>query len=157
MDDGAVVLGNVELTGQTIALSVNSGARAERGQVMLATALAGLVGKPLTAIQSIEQMRATPGARAKRTAVSIPLEAQAELVHAAIDKQYRALLDEPVPMLGNVSPRTAARSARGRRNLAAWLKHLENRSRNAPASTDPMATYDFGWMWRELKIEKLRN
>ena len=82
---------------------------------------------------------------------------QEQLVHSMLDKQYRALLDEPVPMLGNVSPRAAARSARGRRNVAAWLKHVENRSHNAPSPTDPMATYDFSWLWRELKLEQLRN
>lgn len=60
-------------------------------------------------------------------------------------------------MLGDMSPRAAARSARGRRNLAAWLKYLENRSRNAPESNDPMATYDFTWLWQELKVEQLRN
>jgi hypothetical protein len=75
---------------------------------------------------------------------------QEQLVHAMLDQQSRTLLDEPVPMLGNVSPRAAARSARRRRNVAAWLKHLENRSRNAPNQNDPMATYDFTWLWREV-------
>jgi hypothetical protein len=37
-----------------------------------------------------------------------------------------------------------------------WLKHLENRSRQ-PEATDPMATYDFAWLWRELKVEDLRR
>jgi tyrosyl-tRNA synthetase len=66
-------------------------------------------------------------------------------------------LDEPVPMLGNVSPRAAARSARGRRNVAAWLKHVENQSRNALNPNDPMATYNFTWLWQELRLEQLRN
>ena len=74
-----------------------------------------------------------------------------------LDRQYRSLLDEPVPMLGNLTPRAAARSARGRRNLATWLKHLENRSRHVPDPNDAMATYDFTWLWRELKIEHLRS
>jgi DNA invertase Pin-like site-specific DNA recombinase len=39
----------------------------------------------------------------------------------------------------------------------AWLKHLENRSGAAPGPNDPMVTYDFTWMWRELGIEKLRK
>lgn len=46
-------------------------------------------------------------------------------------------------MLGGVSPRTAARSAKGRRCLVAWLKHLENRSQNAPDQDGSMATHDF--------------
>jgi hypothetical protein len=70
-----------------------------------------------------------------------------------LDRQYRSLLDEPVPMLGNISPRAAARSARGRASLAIWLKHLENHSSHAQNPNDPMATYDFTWLWRELKIE----
>lgn len=58
-------------------------------------------------------------------------------------------------MLGNRTPRDAARSARGRRDLTVWLKHLENRSRHAPAPTDPLATYDFTWLWQALGIERL--
>jgi hypothetical protein len=78
------------------------------------------------------------------------------LVHAALDKQYHTLLEQPVPMLGNLTPRSAARTKSGREKLAVWLKHLENRSRQ-PEATDPMATYDFAWLWRELKVEDLRR
>ena len=78
-------------------------------------------------------------------------------MHEPLDRQYRALLDQPVPMLGDVTPRRAARSAAGPAKLAAWLKHLENRSRQHPSPTDPIATYDFAWLWRELKVENLRR
>ena len=81
-------------------------------------------------------------------------------MHDLLDRQYRALLGEPVPMLGNVSPRAAARSARGRKTLVVWLKHLENQSRQSrhrDGRADPMASYDFTWLWQELKIEHLRN
>jgi hypothetical protein len=150
------VLGNVELTERALTLSVNSAARAERGKTMLAAALPELVGAPLTEIQTVDQMKASPPTKRQPDA-EIPPEMQRELVHAMLDRQYRALLDEPVPMLGNGSPRAAARSARGRRNVAAWLKHVENRSRDAPNPNDPMASYDFSWLWRELKLEQLRN
>jgi len=82
---------------------------------------------------------------------------RALLVHAALDTQYRALLEQPVPMLGNLTPRAAARTKSGREKLVVWLKHLENRSRQQPEATDPMATYDFAWLWRELKVEDLRR
>ena len=74
-----------------------------------------------------------------------------------LDQHYRASLDEPTPMLGNVSPRAAARTARGREDLVVWLKHLENRSRHTTDRNDPVATYDFTWMWRELNVDHLRN
>jgi hypothetical protein len=104
----------------------------------------------------IEQMLAEQQDR-PRPAPDIPLEIQTKLVHAALDKQYRALLDQPVPMLGNRTPRAAARTAHGRDKLAAWLKHLENRSRQHPDAGDPMASYDFAWLWRELKVTNLRR
>ena len=71
--------------------------------------------------------------------------------------QYRALLDQPVSMLRDLTPRAAARTVSGRKKLAVWLKHLENRSRQQPNPTDPMATYDFAWLWRELRVEDLRR
>lgn len=151
MDDGSVVLGNVELQARMVALSVSSASRAERGRVLLAEALGTLVAQPLTEIQTVEQMRAAPPRSSNQPEEPIPPEVQAELVHDMLDRQYRALLSEPIPMLGDLSPRAAAKSARGRKNLAVWLKHLENQSRHAEDRGDPMATYDFGWMWRELK------
>ena len=60
-------------------------------------------------------------------------------------------------MLGNLTPRAAARTKSGREKLVVWLKHLENRSRQQPEATDPMATYDFAWLWQELKVENLRR
>ena len=59
--------------------------------------------------------------------------------------------------MGNVSPRAASRTARGRENLVVWLKHLENQALRARDRNDPMATYDFTWLWRELNVEHLRN
>ena len=156
LDDGGVVLGNIELKDGAVVLSVSSAARAERGRAMLSSSLAGLVAAPQTEIQTVEQMRAAVP-RDGALAPPIPPEIQAELVHDMLDRQYRSLLDEPVPMLGNRTPRAAARSARGQRNLATWLKHLENRSSQAPDPNDPMATYDFTWLWRELKVEHLRS
>ena len=157
MEDGLVVLGNIELKERTLVLSVNSAARAERGQAMLQGALGGLVGAPLTKIETVEQMMAARGDDRASSTPDLPVEVQTQIVHALLDKQYRALLDEPVGKLGGVSPRAASRSAKGREKIAVWLKHLENRSRHAGDRNDPMAAYDFTWLWRELKVEHLRN
>ena len=45
-----------------------------------------------------------------------------------LDKQYRALLEQPVPMLGNLTPRAAARTKSGREKL------VQRRVRLSPAS-----------------------
>jgi hypothetical protein len=44
----------------------------------------------------------------------------------------------------------------GARPAAVWLKHLENLSGRQLDPDDPMATYDFAWMWQE-PIEELRR
>jgi hypothetical protein len=156
IEDGRTVLGTIELRDRSLIVSVNSAARAKRAIAMLRAALGGLVAAPLTQIQTVEQIMAQRQNRPPSTAEISP-EIQTKLVHATLDKQYRALLEQPVPMLGNLTPRAAARTKSGREKLVVWLKHLENRSHQQPEVTDPMATYDFAWLWRELKVEDLRR
>ena len=157
MEDGSPVLGTIELNESFVLFEANSPTRAQKGTAMLAAALGDLVASPLTEIQTVEQLQAAPRRKADEAAAAIPPEVQETLVHEALDQHYRALLDEPTPMLGNVSPRAAARTARGREDLVVWLKHLENRSRQTTDRNDPVATYDFTWMWRELNVDHLRN
>ena len=157
MEDGSPVLGTIELNESFVLFEANSPTRAQRGTAMLAAALGDLVGSPLTEIQTVEQLQAAPRRKPDEAAAAIPPEVQEKLVHEVLDQHYRASLDEPTPMLGNVSPRAAARTARGREDLVVWLKHLENRSRHTTDRNDPVATYDFTWMWRELNVDHLRN
>ena len=155
MEDGVPVLGNVELKGRLLLLSVNAASRAAKGTELLANALGELVRPPLTTIQTLEQMlEARPD---REPPPDIPPEIATKLVHEMRNKQYRAILDEPVGMLGDISPRNAIRTSKGQKKVAEWLKYLENRSANSDDPADPMATYDFGWIWRELKVENLRR
>lgn len=159
MDDGARVLGNVELKGRFASLSVSSAARAERGRALLEPALAGLVGDPLVEIQTMEQMRreqAGDGPGDAPTLDDLPPEELTRLLHQMLDQQYRQTLDQPLPVLGNKTPRAMASTEAGRRKVADWLKYLENGSAGHGPG-DPMASYDFGWMWRELGLEGLRR
>ncbi len=73
----------------------------------------------------------------------------------SLDRHYMNLLDEPVPMLGNMTPRRAAKSVKGREKLVAWLKLLENGA--AHGSGSPMADCDLTWMWEELGVAGLRR
>jgi hypothetical protein len=73
-----------------------------------------------------------------------------------MDRYYTNLLDERVPMLGNMTPRRAATSAKGREKLVTWLKFLENgTARHGSEST--MAHYDVTWLWQELGVLELRR
>ena len=108
MEDGSPVLGTIELNESFVLFEANSPTRAQRGTAMLAAALGDLVGSPLTEIKTVEQLQAAPRRKPDEAPAAIPLEVQEKLMHEVLDEHYRAWLDEPTPMLGNVSPRAAA-------------------------------------------------
>ena len=86
----------------------------------------------------------------------VPPEVERQVISKAMDDHYHRILGEPIPSLGNRSPRSAATTPKGREKVVAWLKMLENHGA-ALRADDPMAGYDFGWMWRELGVEGLRR
>lgn len=155
--DGIRVLGNVELSGRALLLSVNSAARAERGASLLTAALGDLVGAPTTTTETAEEMRTKQSSRPAAPSTSEPPPvAETRLVHDHLDGIYRRTLDEPVGMLGDLTPRQAVKTTAGRRKAAEWLKHLENQTAHRPPD-DPLATYSFLWLWEELGIADLRQ
>jgi hypothetical protein len=157
MGDGSVVLGTMELKSRTIELCVNSETRADRGRKMLEPLLDGLVSPPLVERQTLEQAFAEhPEDGSGSPEPELSADEQLRIVHEALDQHYRDQLDQPVPMLGNISPRRAAKSKKGREKLVNWLKRLENRTAEHDPE-DPMATYDVTWMWKELGVFNLRN
>jgi hypothetical protein len=151
-EDGSAVLGSLELEGTTLVLSVNSERRAERGRVMLAPVLEGMAQEPLVERQVLAQAaadRPTVGKAAAST--GLPPEEERRITHESLDRHYRNQLDEPIPALGDVTPRQATKSAQGREKLVAWLKRLENHmAQHEPPG--PMADYDVAWLWEELGI-----
>ncbi len=157
MEDGSIVLGTLELKGKTLLLSVNSESRAERGRAMLAPVLEGLVGAPLTERQDMAQAMADRPADGTSAASSgFPPEEERHIIHASLESHYRKQLDEPIPMLGDITPRQAAKTAKGREKLVAWLKRLENHmAKHEPSG--PMADYDVAWLWEELGVSDLRR
>jgi hypothetical protein len=125
---------------------------------LLAELTGTLVGPPLMEIETVAQaMAGREGDWPQDESSDLPVELQTELVHAALTDHYQRVLDEPIPALGNLSPRAAAKTAAGRRKVVDWLKHLENQSSSGRQPDDPMASYDFTWLWHDLGLEKLRR
>ena len=144
---GQTILGYLEMQGKALTLSVNSAERAESGRKMLAEALSGLVGQPLTAIRTVDQALAE---HEETTPDDVPPDVARQIVHEHLDRHYRETLDQPIPALGGETPRQAARGSAGRKKVVAWLKHIESSSARDPESL--MAEYDFRWMWEELGL-----
>lgn len=154
--DGGTVLGSLELKGKALHVSVNSAKRAAKVEALLITAAGEILRRPLTTIRTVEQMMAQKHDEQRQDdADEIPPEIARQIAHDFMDNHYRETLDTPIPALGGKSPRQAVRSAAGREKVIEWLKVLENRS--ARHQDDPIAEYDFGWMWAELGLQERRD
>ncbi len=158
LDDGGLVSGTVAIVDDALVLSTNSSARAERGRELLTPLLEGLVGAATTEVQSVDEAIASRAEGGPAPADDIPADVLVGIVHESLDRHYRDTFDRPVGMLGGKTPRTCARSKAGRDRLAEWLKFLERENgRVGHGESDPMRSYDFGWMWDELGIADLRR
>jgi hypothetical protein len=156
LGDGSLVLGGVELKDKALVLSVNSRERSDRGRALLSKTLGGLVGQPLVEMQSIEQLMASQNA-ARPSKLDMSEEERSAIIHDSLDRHYRALLDQPVPMLGNKSPRAAVRTAKGRVKVVDWLKTLENHAAKSAGRNGEIANYNFNWIWTELGVAELKR
>jgi hypothetical protein len=156
LDDDSLVFGSVELKDKELILSVNSQACSEHGRALLSEVLDGLVIQPLVEVQTLEQCMATRDP-APTPNLNLSEEERRAIIHDGLDRHYRDLLDQPIPMLGNKSPRAAVKTAKGRAKVVDWLKTLENHTAKFTGSNDEMATYDFSWLWAELGVDELRR
>jgi hypothetical protein len=150
-------LASVELEAEALKLETNSLQRARRGQALLEPVIDRFVGEPVVEAQTAAEMLAASSAKERPEPPSgLAAEQDHAIIQQTLERHYRAVLDRAVPMLGNVSPREAAKTKKGREKLVAWLKFIENA--NAHHDPDsPMANYDVGWMWEELGIGHLRR
>ena len=148
--------GTLELTPGVLTLVTNSTERAQRGQAVLESLLQGLIGPALSSLQTPEQLLEERDTQRQDTdqrepADSIDPEIAAEIIQHTLDQHYRRVLDEPVPALGDKTPRQCARSKKGRERVIEWLKHLENNELRRAASQG-QTPYDSRWMWDVLKL-----
>jgi hypothetical protein len=156
LDDGSLVLGGLELKDKALVLSVNSRKRAERGRALVSKALGGLVGQPLVEMQTVAQLIDAQDSPPSPK-LDLTEEERRGITHDSMDRHYRNLLDQPIPFLGNKSPRAAAKTTKGRAKVVDWLKTLENQTAKSGANNAEMASYSFGWLWTELGLNELRR
>jgi len=155
-EDGALVLGNVELEDTALVLAVNSGKRSDIGRALLSEILGGRVGQPSVKTESVPQIMASRNSATPHQ-FDIPEDERCAIIHDHMDRHYRDVLDQPVPMLGGETPRCAVRTDSGRIKVVDWLKMMENRTAKSADSNSAMGNYSFGWLWRELGISELRR
>ncbi len=145
-------LGTFVLKGERVVFETTSRERAERGRRLLEDVAGDAVKFRATRYEDVERAlekhRASP---APPPAERVPPEVEAQIVGEYYERHYRDWLDQPIPALGNRTPRHAARLKTMRPRLIALLKEFENRS--ARLRREGRAAYDFGWMWEALGLE----
>ena len=155
MDDGAIVLVAPSNSRRMRSRCRSTqAARAARGRTLLEPVLTGLVRAPLIERQTVEQVMASPR-DGSTPFVFHPTKSAASFTKAS-RITTAGVLDEPIPSLGNQSPRKAAKTAKGRGKVVAWLKMLENHSAHQ-GRDDPVGSYDFTWIWKELGLDDERR
>lgn len=152
------ISGTLELSPGVLKLTTNSRKRAQHGQDELETLLHGLIGPALSTIQTPEQLIAENETQRQDNEDidpedTIDPEIAAEIMGDYLDQYYRETLDEPIPVLGDKTPRQCASRKKDRAKVIEWLKHLENNELRR-AARQGGKPYDSRWMWEELKLEK---
>lgn len=156
LEDGSLVLGTISLQGRRLTLEVNSAARASHGRALLEQSISNLVGPPLVEHLDLAELAKAKQAEPTSDALDLSSEEKRDFIKHTLDTHYRQVIEEPIPALGNKSPRTLIKTPKGREMVAAWLKRVENLGEHKKPD-DPMRSYDFTWLWRELGLEALRR
>ena len=158
-EDGRWTFARIELKPEALLLTCNSLERAETAKAKLAEMLEGLIGQLLASMQTLEQAMAEHRAKEAQgddAPETIPPEIAGPLLKQFMDDHYRKCLNQPIGMLDGKTPRQAVRSKKGREQVVAWLKYLENGAARQ-ARDDPSAAYDLTWMWEELGLSEARQ
>jgi hypothetical protein len=155
-DDGALLLGDIQLDDNSLVLSVNSAERSHRGCRILSDILGRRVGPPSVKTESIEQIMASRDT-AMPNQLDLPEDEDRAMIHDYMNRHYRDVLDQPVPALGGETPRAAAKTDSGRIKVVEWLKMMENWTAKSAKTNSAMADYNFDWLWIELGLSDLRR
>ena len=102
--------------------------------------------------EDVEQALKRAPQTSKQKEPDIPVEEQRKILGEFYEDHYRKWLDEPVPALGNRTPRHAARLKTVRPKLVALLKDFESHSERQRRAGE--IAYDFSWMWEELGLNR---
>lgn len=90
---------------------------------------------------------------AKSAREEVPPEIAAEMIEGYMRNFYKNWADEPIPALGNKTPRQALRTVKGRRAvidlLNSYEHHEDRRVRDQGGKP-----FDFGFLWEKLGLKK---
>ena len=140
------VTGTAFVSGDELRLETNSRRRAAALRRKVENACRGLLtGHQRSEVDPRDAIDDAADLEPNESAMSAD---EVKLIREEKARHYATWPDTPVPFLGNKTPRQAARSRRGREELALLLKQMENREAHQEAET----RFDVGILRRELGI-----
>jgi SEC-C motif len=144
--------GAIVIEEQRVIFETTSQKRAEKGRDELPSLLGGAVRFKAISYEDVGQALKRAPQTPKNKQADIPIEEQRRVLGEYYEQHYRKWLDEPVPALGNRTPRHAAKLKTVRPKLIALLKDFESRAERQRRAGKP--AYDFSWMWVELGLNR---
>ena len=144
--------GTIFIEERRVVFETTSQKRAERARDLLPDLMRGSVRFKAISYENVEQAIKRTPQKAEKKEPDIPIEEQRKILGEFYEQHYRKWLDEPVPALGNRTPRHAARLKTVRPKLVALLKEFEGHSERQRRSGE--IAYDFSWMWGELGLNR---
>ena len=165
-------LAHIELKAGRLTLNAMSRERAERGRRLVEQLAGDLVRYRTTRLDPVERLiqrgrtgraaarQGRPGAsltpprraRHRLPPSGLSPEVEAEVTREFLDRHYHEWLDQPIPALGNRTPRHAARLKTVRPKLIELLKAMDNRAERD--RLEGRVAYDAGWVWEQLGVER---
>ena len=136
-------VGTMIIEEKRVVFETTSQKRAEKARDSLPALLWENVKFRAISYEDVEQAikRAPPTAKRKEPDVSI--DDQRKILGGFYEQHYRKWLEEPVPALGNRTPRHAARLKTVRPKLITLLKDFESHTERQRRSGE--IAYDFSW------------
>jgi len=148
-------LGTLSIKGSRLVLETMSKERAERGRTLLERIAGEAVQYRVTECEDLnEALKSRPKVKGPRPP-EIPAELQAKLRKQFLDKHYHEWPDIGIPALDQKTPRHAVTLKTYRPRVIDLLKEMENME--ARGAREDEEAYDFGWLWKELGLEKERD
>ncbi|MBM4117723.1 hypothetical protein FJ251_08260 [bacterium] len=142
-----ILVGRGVITGEVLTLDTNSASRADALRKRIETACRFLIAHEARETQDLPPLASDDDARKGLRAVP-DLDDQ-EVALEFKRRHYATWPDHPLPALRGKTPRQAARTAQGRRDLDTLLKYPENMELRAEGE----AGFDFRALRRELGLE----
>ncbi|MBI4875005.1 MAG: hypothetical protein HY822_10280 [Acidobacteria bacterium] len=149
------VLGTIGIQGGELTLECNSKQRFERGKSLLAGLARGALQHVRDEITSQQEMKRQARDKSSKDTSGqdeIPPEVRHELMTEVLERHYAAWPDTALPALGGKTPREAAKTAGGRRELTAILRNAENIEEVRRRAGEPY--YDVARLRAELGLKE---